>query len=406
MKRTPPRRPVPVEWDTAARTWERAMTCAGTAAATVSVRLTHVRQLARAVPAGPWDTTADHLAQYVDARPWKPATRRNYIKTFRAFYRWAHTAGLADHDPAVSLPLTLTATETARVEALADPHAVRAATGPERLPVPAPWQAWLTDFRRHSLASGSPLTTINTRATHLARIARALDPITPADVTTDDLLDYLAVQDWKAETRRGVRQTLRTFYRWAGETGRIDNDPAAPLPRVKSSPPLPRPVTEDAYRFALALADDREQLALRLAAEMGLRRAEVAGIHSRDIVDTETGRALVVHGKGDKRRILPLPDGIGRDLATRPPGYVFTNGNGGHLSPRWVGTLVRRLLPQGTTMHQLRHRFATLAYQTTRDLITVQQVLGHASPATTQRYVAVSDDQARDLMNRVSHATT
>ena len=76
-------------------------------------------------------------------------------------------------------------------------------------------------------------------------------------------------------------------------------------------------------------------------------------------------------------------------------GYAFPGADDGHLSPRWVGKIVAELLPGTATMHQLRHRFATRAYAVDRDVLTVQQLLGHASPATTQRYVVVPPEAGR-----------
>lgn len=405
MSRTPARRPIPDTWAHVLAAYDRAQRHAGVAEVTIAVRGTHLRQSARALPAGPRATTAADLAAYIDARTWAPATRRNYVKTLRGFFRWAARAGHTDTDPAAGLSLRLdpAAADVLRERARQRPE--RAATGPEPASVPAPWADWFTEYRRYQLAGGTPMTTLRTRSAHLRQLARALDPIPPADVDTGDLLDYMAAQSWAAETRRNVRQTLRGFFRWAAETGLSDDDPAAPLPRVKAGHALPRPITEDAYRFALTIADKRVRLMLRLAAELGLRRAEVAQVHTRDVIETDTGRSLVVHGKGGKDRTLPLPAGIAAGLAGSGPGYLFPGEDHGHLSPQYVGKLVGAALPAGATMHQLRHRFATLAYQATRDLLTTQQVLGHASPATTQRYVAVADTQARALMAAVAAGT-
>lgn len=68
---------------------------------------------------------------------------------------------------------------------------------------------------------------------------------------------------------------------------------------------------------------------------------------------------------------------------------------GTHTTADRVGRILSRLLGPGATGHGLRHRFASKAYQGTRDLLAVQQLLGHSSPATTQRYVAVPLDNLR-----------
>ena len=93
--------------------------------------------------------------------------------------------------------------------------------------------------------------------------------------------------------------------------------------------------------------------------------------------------------------------GLGFGPAThpeRPPRLAFPDGFGGHLSPAWVGELVAGVLPAGYTMHTLRHRFVSRAYRGTRNLRAVQTLLGHASIATTERYLAVDDDEIRAAM--------
>ena len=148
---------------------------------------------------------------------------------------------------------------------------------------------------------------------------------------------------------------------------------------------------------------------LRLAAEAGLRRAEVALVRTSDVFITGGTAQLVVHGKGGKQRIVPisneLAEQVRRGAAGHTPetaaygwgtsGWLFPDSAGGHLTPAWVGAIVANALPDGYTMHTLRHRFATRAYRGTRNLRAVQTLLGHASIATTERYTAVDDDEIR-----------
>ena len=115
---------------------------------------------------------------------------------------------------------------------------------------------------------------------------------------------------------------------------------------------------------------------LRLAAEVGMRRSEVAVAHSRDLMEDLVERSLIVHGKGGRTRIVPIPASLGRALADLEDGYFFPGNDDGHLSPRYVGKLIRDLLPDQWTMHTLRHRFATRLYAHTRDLLGVQGMLG------------------------------
>ena len=191
-------------------------------------------------------------------------------------------------------------------------------------------------------------------------------------------------------------------YDWAIEAGCTDTSPAARLPKVPMKAGRPRPAPERAYSAALRSADPRELLALRLAAEVGLRRAEVTKIHSDDLFEDEGGVSLLVHGKGDRDRTVPLPKSLGEALTALPYGYAFPGKDHGHLSPRYLGKLIARLLPDTLTMHTLRHRFATRLYARRRDILMVQQALGHASVGTTQRYVDYDRNTMREAIDEMA----
>ncbi len=139
-------------------------------------------------------------------------------------------------------------------------------------------------------------------------------------------------------------------------------------------------------------------LAVRLASELGLRRGEVARVRASDIVRDVRGASLIVHGKGGKARTVPMPPGLVAAVEARGPGWTFPGDDAGHVSPEWLGRLVTRALPPGVTMHALRHRFATRAYERTGDLVSVQRILGHESPHTTLRYLAIADEALRAVV--------
>ena len=140
----------------------------------------------------------------------------------------------------------------------------------------------------------------------------------------------------------------------------------------------------------------------RLAGELGMRRGEVAAVHHRDLVRDPKGWLLIVTGKGGRQRVIPVPDDLASDILAHNPdrGWLFPNGDGGHLCPPYVGHLISTLLGPAT-MHQLRHRFASVAYARTHDLRAVQRVLGHSSLATTERYVLSTDDDDRAVVESV-----
>ena len=241
--------------------------------------------------------------------------------------------------------------------------------------------------------------TIDLRIYHLRRLARANLGESPWDVTRADLLEWTGMHEWRRETARAVRSSFRRFWAWGLSTSRTADNVADVLPMIRPEQPQPRPAAPSIVVAAMKDADSRVGLMLRLANELGMRRSEVAQVHpENDLVQDLVGWALVVHGKGSRKRVLPLPDDLASLLRSAPSGYLFPSPVGGHLSPHWVGTLVSRALADGTTMHQLRHLCATEVHDQTRDLRLVQTLLGHASLATTQRYVAVDDSKVREAI--------
>lgn len=266
------------------------------------------------------------------------------------------------------------------------------------------WVKAVDDWIGSMAAGGVPATTRRTRREHLQRCARVGGWSSPALVTGDGLVKWFARQTWAAETRRSHRGSHRSFWAWWVAAGHGTESPADALPRVKASAGIPRPVDEISYTRALRDAAPRVRLILRCAAEVGLRRAEIAQIHRRDLLQDLGGWSLIVHGKGDRPRVVPLPGGLAAEIRAEVErwGYLLPGDDGGHLSPRYVGKLASLALPDDWTLHALRHRFATRAYSLDRDVFTVQQLLGHASPATTRRYVALDTSGMRSTVERVA----
>lgn len=251
-------------------------------------------------------------------------------------------------------------------------------------------------------SASKPPTTLYLREYQMRRFAADHAEINAWAVTLDMLATWLGAFDWAVETRRSYRAALRSFYHWAHITGRITIDPAALLPPIKPPIAQPRPAPETVFRESLMRAGDRVQLMLELAGFGGLRRAEIAVCHSRDLVPDLDGWSLCVHGKGRRERKVPLLDFLSVKLRKLPIGYVFPGEVGGHLSPAYVGKLMSAALPDGWTAHSLRHRFSAKFYENERDIRATQEVLGHASVVTTQRYTPVPAGTMRRAIQSVA----
>jgi len=269
-------------------------------------------------------------------------------------------------------------------------------------PVSPEWASAIDAYLAAQRASSAATSTMYTRRQHLEHLARRVD-VGPWRLTSDELVAYVDAQPWARETARGRRTTLDSFYRWAKRAGHVKRSPAKVLDKVKPGDPNPNPVPDDVYLAALARADVDEALWIDLAAEHGLRRAEIARIHSRDIVPTLLGYDLVVHGKGGKLRRVPLTSAMHLALSARGAGYLFPGAEGGHVSARWLGKRVNRLLEQPWTIHKLRHRAATRFYLAAEgDPYAVAELMGWANISMVRVYVRLPDTRLRGIVEAAS----
>ncbi|WP_154800296.1 tyrosine recombinase XerC [Cellulosimicrobium protaetiae] len=241
-------------------------------------------------------------------------------------------------------------------------------------------------------------------------------------------VDLAALRTWLTEqSERGLaRATLarrgaaaRAFFDWARRTGRVADDPAARLasPRVPRTLPTVLAVDAaarmlDAAREAAVEGDParvREWAAAELLYGAGVRVGELAGT---DVDDVDLAQRVVrVLGKGDKERVVPfgVPAAraldrwldVGRPaLVTARSGPALLVGDrGGRWGERQVRDAVHRLAADAgvddVAPHDLRHSAATHLLAGGSDLRSVQEILGHSSLATTQRYTHVTAERLR-----------
>jgi len=366
-------------WQDALSAFDVGQEGAGIAPGTRKRRLNHIRRFAASLDCGPWHVTTDTYRAWIERQA--ESTRAGLRDSLRAFYRWAHENGRISSNIAEEV----------------GKH------GPRKLGAPQGWEADIAAWRRWLIATGSATATVGQSIAVLESFARAHASATPFDLTADDLFDYMAGKSWARETRRRFRGTVRGFYRWAVESGRAKHDPTELMPRVKAGDPKRIPASADEYRAALAATTDpRWRLALRLACELGMRRTEVAQCQVSDMRPDADGRQwLIVRGKGGRVRRLPVPPGLASAILARGDGPLFPSKEGRTITPHHLAKMVSRHLPPGVSMHALRHSFATRTYNATRDVLSVQKLLGHASPVTTQRYVQVDDAELRALVEGV-----
>lgn len=264
-----------------------------------------------------------------------------------------------------------------------------------KISAPVPWRRSIEGWTDTLKAAGLSAQTIKSRRYKMVHLAALLMPSGPEDVTTEQIVQTFARQQWKPETRKAYRNTISSFFRWLHKSGRRADDPSLDVPRVKKPHAHPRPCPDRYIAAAMEMATSSEKLMIRLAAECGLRRGEIARVHSDDVVADSAGRSLIVRGKGDKQRIVPMPDDLANTVM-ETQGYLFPGRFGGHVEESYIGDHISRLLPDGYAAHTLRHRFATTAYAATHDLFVVAELLGHESVETTEHYVAMPDGRLRE----------
>lgn len=264
-----------------------------------------------------------------------------------------------------------------------------------KISAPVPWRKSINGWTDTLRAAGLSAQTIKSRRYKMVHLATLLMPSGPEDVTTEQIVQAFARQQWKPETRKAYRNTISSFFRWLHKSGRRSDDPSLDVPRVKKPHVHPRPCPDRYIAAAMKMATTSERLMIRLGAECGLRRGEIARVHSDDVVADSAGRSLIVRGKGDKQRIVPLPDDLA-GIIMDARGYLFPGRFGGHVEESYIGDHISRLLPDGYAAHTLRHRFATTAYAATHDLFVVAELLGHESVETTEHYVAMPDGRLRE----------
>jgi integrase/recombinase XerC len=260
--------------------------------------------------------------------------------------------------------------------------------------------------------------TLRAYAAELARLRVFLGDPDWASVAVDDLRRFLKERSEQVGRRSLGRTvaTMRSFFAWLRREGRSERDPASLLSTPKFSRTLPRYLsesqTEQLFDDRLPIEDEsdaRDRALLEVLYGSGLRASEAVGLDWRD-VSLDQRQARVREGKGAKDRYVPLSRPACacltalRSLSSAAEGAVFRNARGTRLNVRSVGRILQRALARAgladINPHALRHSCATHLLDRGADLRSIQELLGHASLATTQRYTHVSLTQLRTTHRR------
>ena len=293
----------------------------------------------------------------------------------------------------------------------------------------ADWRAWLADERR-----ASPHT-IEAYETDLAGFLGFLAEHLGGDPSLPDLAGLKAAdfRAWLAKRARDglaksstarAMSTVRGFFRRLEKRDLLSNPAVRAVRTPKLPQSAPKPLSEQGAREVMAnvgaMAKEpwiakRDAAVLLLLYGCGLRIGEALGLSRARVADMAKG-SMTVRGKGSKDRmvpVLPVVAEAARDYLAACPyaggdnDPLFLGARGKALDPAIVQKEMRSLrralnLPETATPHALRHSFATHLLGGGGDLRTIQELLGHASLSTTQRYTAVDSAKLLDVY-RAAH---
>jgi integrase/recombinase XerC len=256
-----------------------------------------------------------------------------------------------------------------------------------------------------------------TRRGYLSDVALFAEWMSRSGVGGPEGVDRLGLRRYLAYlgTRRLARASiarkaaaLRCYFAWQVRQGHLDSDPARSLRAPSGGGRLPRVLSGGEVTSLLNVPtgtplDRRDVAVLELLYAAGLRVSELCGLDRGDI--DLRGRTVTVLGKGSKQRRVPIHNEAvdaleawfdrGRDDMAGPPEAAFVNRRGARLGPRDVRRILDRRSASPTHPHALRHTYATHLLDGGADLRVVQELLGHASLATTQVYTHVSKERLR-----------
>lgn len=298
------------------------------------------------------------------------------------------------------------------------PAPIHFACSPDLLRQVEAWRGWLEGERRasrHTLDGYS-----RDLAAFLAFLAEHLgaEPglAALAGLSPGDFRAFLAARQAEGLARSSMARlmsTLRGFFKFLDRQGLVHNPAVGAVKAPRPPRTLPKALAAEEALEALTTAGelhDEPWLAARdvalftLLYGCGLRLGEALELNRRD---APRGDTMVITGKGRKQRQVPVLPVVREAIADYlrqcpyppdPDRPLFCGARGGRLNPGVVQRQMRRLrlllgLPESATPHALRHSFATHLLAGGGDLRTIQELLGHSSLSTTQRYTAVDADR-------------
>ena len=233
-------------------------------------------------------------------------------------------------------------------------------------------------------------------------------------------LSYLRNKDISSTSIARIISSLKSFFNYLLNTNLIESTIVQSLRTPKQKKSLPRPISSELAIETIKHAQDmekekwigmRNKSILMLLYGCGLRISEALNLNFEDINENDY---LIIKGKGNKERMVPLMDYVKNDIENYihecPKNFMkddplFVGKRLDRLSPRIIQYVLEKIrhnlsLPETATPHALRHSFATHLLDSGGDLRTIQELLGHSSLSTTQKYTKVETEKLYDAYSK------
>ncbi|MBU4484414.1 tyrosine recombinase XerC [bacterium] len=263
----------------------------------------------------------------------------------------------------------------------------------------------------------------------VAYLTKNHNKISQGDAEALEKIDHMIIRGYMGELFKRSSPTsvarklasLRSFFQYFVKKGSITNNPAKQIASPKIPKRIPKFLSIDETKILLDTPDTtttlgkRDKAIIEVLYASGLRVSELVALDTQHI-DLDNGM-IRVQGKGKKERIVPVGkkaveslrvflNDRGKLLSQAQPTHaVFVNRSGGRLTPRSVERMLNKYIKQcgiqkKVTPHVLRHTFATHLLNSGADLRGIQELLGHASLSTTQKYTHISVDKLMEVYDK------
>lgn len=300
-------------------------------------------------------------------------------------------------------------------------------TGPQLSQIIQEWQKWFTVEKKYSSHTVDAYSRdLSNFFLYLSQhIGFAPNVVDLSDITTRDFRGYLAKRNNDGISRASLARlasTLRGFFAYLDRKNIVHNSAIKLIRTPKLPINLPKPLAPEEAKEAIDIIGRlhktkwiaaRDMAILTLLYGCGLRISEALNLN---ILDLPEENIILINGKNNKQRIIPLLPIISQKIkiyrnlcpiTLKNQRALFIGAHGKRLNAGVVQRQVRKLrlilnLPKTATPHALRHSFATHLLAGGGDLRTIQELLGHESLSTTQRYTAVNEERMMEVY-KASH---